>query len=707
MAFRDVYGYQSVASTLIGVSYTITYDIPSENITAFGTAELRLGKTAGASDVGSQAITTTGSFSYNFTALSDPTFVSFYLSDTSVAGSQSTDYKVDNVSILAETFKVVQDGGLAQLIAGMADNHDVTRLFLETLTHIRDPYKTTILSDLEKEYGVPTDLNISEDERREKLAALKFAKAGTGTVDKMQTALDRAFPGKFTVYENEPPQDPGDIDGGSTGGRLIVNGNIYTFGIAWKIACGEALAQCGEPLAECGENDGVIKTINSYPIPTNGFYFHLIFFVGGQFQYLNLLSDGDMEAATAAAYTPGNSAILSKTTDVRTNSVGLRSLNITYNGVANPYAQQTAVTVTESYRVIGWARGDGTGYPRLSDGGFSPPLWDGTISTEWQSFDVIYTAQSTNPTFWSIISGAGSCDFDDILITKDEDVLRVNDWDMEDSGTSAWTAGNSATLTKETTDPFRGTQVLRIAYNGVNDPFARQDTITNGEKYRVTGWARSDGTSFPNFGQGVSLWVGTQSTDWQRIDVTFTGTASGFFYIRAIIGGAGYAEFDDLRVWKVYTSIDRVDIPIERKPDFERLILQVKPMHSWCMAFVGYELALNGDFSDSSEWVLGTDWAIGAGKATKSGGAAISAIAQTDRGVVVGKSYEVTFTLSNYTAGTVAPIVGSSGTGTARSANGIYQETIVAAGAVDQIGFIGNAAFGGSIDDVSFVELEI
>jgi hypothetical protein len=35
-------------------------------------------------------------------------------------------------------------------------------------------------------------------------------------------------------------------------------------------------------------------------------------------------------------------------------------------------------------------------------------------------------------------------------------------------------------------------------------------------------------------------------------------------------------------------SIDRISVSEDRQPDLERLILGIKPMHSWCLLFVDY-----------------------------------------------------------------------------------------------------------------------
>ncbi len=125
---------------------------------------------------------------------------------------------------------------------------------------------------------------------------------------------------------------------------------------------------------------------------------------------------------------------------------------------------------------------------------------------------------------------------------------EITDSDMEAAGTAAWTVGNSATLTKDATDPHAGTQCLRVAYNSVANPFAYQSTLVTGRTYYVHGWFRGDGSYAPRFySDGAIIVNGTSSTSWQEFSLTFVANgATARLY--AIGAGAGYAEFDDISV---------------------------------------------------------------------------------------------------------------------------------------------------------------
>lgn len=119
------------------------------------------------------------------------------------------------------------------------------------------------------------------------------------------------------------------------------------------------------------------------------------------------------------------------------------------------------------------------------------------------------------------------------------------DGNMEASGTSAYTALSGGVLTKETTDPFQGLQVLRVAGNG---GIAAQTILTQFEFYRIRGRARSDGTGIPQIlVSGFSAWVGTNSTSWQVIDVViYCETTNLKIEFRTGIGA--YVEWDDIKV---------------------------------------------------------------------------------------------------------------------------------------------------------------
>ena len=184
-------------------------------------------------------------------------------------------------------------------------------------------------------------------------------------------------------------------------------------------------------------------------------------------------------------------------------------------------------------------------------------FWDGSIE-DVKIFDTALTAQealdyANNATYsyenQATIDLRMGLAQHDPQSTPEAELLADND--METGDTSAWTVFNSGTLSKETGTRTggSGTQVLRIAYNSVSNPGTSQNIATIGKTYRVTGWARGDGTGIPRVGDAsATRWTGTSSASWQYFDVIYVQAGSGLVYFLSTIAGAGYVEFDDVSV---------------------------------------------------------------------------------------------------------------------------------------------------------------
>lgn len=102
-----------------------------------------------------------------------------------------------------------EDEDFDKLLEGMADNAEILRAFLLQLADIRRPSATPIelLSDLETEFGIVTNTNLTEQQRRDQLSSIKFSKGGNGDLDFMEASLrDAGF--DVYVHANDPPVDP-------------------------------------------------------------------------------------------------------------------------------------------------------------------------------------------------------------------------------------------------------------------------------------------------------------------------------------------------------------------------------------------------------------------------------------------------------------------------------------------------------------------
>jgi hypothetical protein len=120
---------------------------------------------------------------------------------------------------------------------------------------------------------------------------------------------------------------------------------------------------------------------------------------------------------------------------------------------------------------------------------------------------------------------------------------------------------------------------------------------------------------------------------------------------------------------------------------------------AWGTTAPGPELVTNGGFGADTNWTKGVGWTISAGKASSDGSQSADSDLTQDIDVLTGELYEVTFTISGFSAGNVRPRVGTA-LGTNRAANGTFTEQIVC-GAGGVFDLRADLNFVGSIDNVS------
>ena len=77
--------------------------------------------------------------------------------------SNLTRAMIDDLKPPGPIWEPEEDGDLDLLFEAIADNYETVRLFLSALSDIRNPNTTTILDDLEREYGIPTNTLLSKD----------------------------------------------------------------------------------------------------------------------------------------------------------------------------------------------------------------------------------------------------------------------------------------------------------------------------------------------------------------------------------------------------------------------------------------------------------------------------------------------------------------------------------------------------------------
>lgn len=191
-------------------------------------------------------------------------------------------------------FKVF--GHADQLIETIGDAKETIRTYLKSLTHVRAPDLTPILSDLEREYGVVPVGSLTEAERRNILAGYVYAKVGNGK-DDLEDRLHAAGFTNLFVHHNDP----------------IVNPSYYAGGL-WSAVCAHEDTICGNQEAYCGQlgvggyvlaNGPTYEaggTLHDFEIPAASETWPMVFFVGGpktgSTTGFVLFVDGDMEYGT-------------------------------------------------------------------------------------------------------------------------------------------------------------------------------------------------------------------------------------------------------------------------------------------------------------------------------------------------------------------------------------------------------------------------
>lgn len=134
----------------------------------------------------------------------------------------------------------------------------------------------------------------------------------------------------------------------------------------------------------------------------------------GQYTYPweseELLVDGDMEAADTSAWVSVLSTVTKETSNPHGGNRVLRVVKLGSGG----RAEQVGILIAgKTYRVHGWARGDGVSTaPSVRVGGGSG-TWNGTASTSWQEVDLEVIADGTDLEFHPAGAIGAYAEYDD------------------------------------------------------------------------------------------------------------------------------------------------------------------------------------------------------------------------------------------------------------------------------------------------------
>lgn len=185
--------------------------------------------------------------------------------------------------------------------------------------------------------------------------------------------------------------------------------------------------------------------------------------------------------------------------------------------------------------------------------GSVPEEWEAIAKERFYKLCGIWPQLSKGQPMPIVATRSSMAVLDKVEVTGSDNLL--SDGDMEAVGTAAWSALNNAILSKETDNPKEGSQYLRVTRNGTTSPIAQQNGIfTKGRFYRVTGWARSDGSAIPEVrnANGGTFWSGTnQHTNWQRVDFSTIVHNNRFWLVPVSTSDPEYCDFDDFKVQEI------------------------------------------------------------------------------------------------------------------------------------------------------------
>lgn len=195
------------------------------------------------------------------------------------------------------------DGFFEALLLGLGDSFEIVRSKLSELADVRSAKKTTVLDELERDYGVAFNPNLTEAERRAALDSRINAIDNTGSAQELELALQRAgFP--VFVYQNSPAVNPSRFEtdylmvanggnayanvstamAGTFKADLVVNGDIILSApVFLTTANGDnAFANVSNAMAGI---ISVFETTYKYFLPSNEAAWPFIFFVGGAAEF--------------------------------------------------------------------------------------------------------------------------------------------------------------------------------------------------------------------------------------------------------------------------------------------------------------------------------------------------------------------------------------------------------------------------------------
>ena len=228
-------------------------------------------------------------------------------------------------------------------------------------------------------------------------------------------------------------------------------------------------------------------------------------------------------------------------------------------------------------------------------------------------------------------------------------------------------------------------------------------SVTSGQIYKVTfDYTKNSGDDLRVVFSSVVSGAGTQISNSELISAsgsytkyfTITSTTTGYFQMGT--GNSGHS---------LNASISNVSA---KQVNGNPAIMTNQTSSDIENGSPYANLVQNGTFDTDSNWTKGTGWSIANGLASCDGSQSSSSLFYQNLGSLSGKTINISFTLSNYSAGHLTTaFFGASGTLDQQvSANGNYSFDIyIESGHNGNTGFTANSSFVGSIDNVTVTEV--
>jgi hypothetical protein len=325
-----------------------------------------------------------------------------------------------------------------------------------------------------------------------------------------------------------------------------------------------------------------------------------------------------------------------------------------------------------------------------------------------------------------------------IVVGFDGDDIGNHDFETAGGGGAdvfgSWTeSASDGAIADGTTEAYRGDSCAKLTAGvSVDTHLWQQIThgLSAGDSYSLKFWTKGDGSAassrFRLWDVENAGWInaltdtGVTANYWTQATYTDTipsGCTNIQIFLYCADTNTEVVYFDQIQFLDNETPVEYVspygEADLEElqwtqsadtlylvHPDYKPRKLLRYSHEDWSLeeiTFTGENVITVPEFDADAVWVKGTGWTITSGVGRAAAGSA-SHITETDV-LTVGKDYIVTFTISNYSAGTATPYCGSTGVGTARSSNGTFTETITCSG-TDDFSIYKNAAGAFDIDDV-------